>query len=64
MTDEAFRERLDEAIDALDVAQARAEVELFVKNPDGLKGGLRRVDLQRPSAAESVERFQEGRLWG
>ena len=36
LTDEAFRERLDEAIDALDVNQARAEVEPFVKNPDAM----------------------------
>ena len=35
-TEKAFRARLHEAIDALDVNQARAEVEPFVKNPDAL----------------------------
>lgn len=36
LTEAAFRERLDEAIDTLDVNQVRTEVEPFVKNPDAL----------------------------
>lgn len=36
LSPEAFRQRIDNAIDALDVDQVRKEVEPFARNPDGL----------------------------
>ena len=37
MTEHLFREMTHAAVDHLDIAMARKEVEPFVKNPDALK---------------------------